>query len=210
MLKKNLYYWTVVSMQIIGYLLLVLPLRLYYRARRQLPQNLDDLRKGTLIVSNHQSKADAFFVLVCIPFRKYVQILPIRTPLLDKYYYSPWYNPKIFPILTLFGSFPVGETPDDRMQAMFYIRSLLKQGTTVLIFPEGKIMKGKDVGKLQQGIDFFTKVASQIVFVRIQGLNGIYHESYKRDRACRVVFSDVFLQKPAMELVDMRQYLDKL
>lgn len=197
-------------MQILSYVLLALPLRIYYRAKRQLPENLDVLRRGALIVSNHQSKVDPFFVLACIPFRTFFRLLPIRFPILDKYYHNSWYNPRLFPILTFLGCFPVGETSDERMQTMFYIRSLLKQGTTVFIFPEGKIMKGKDIGGLQQGIDFFTKDAAQIIFVRIQGLNGVYHESQQAARACRVVFSDVLLRQPAMKLVDVRQQLENL
>jgi 1-acyl-sn-glycerol-3-phosphate acyltransferase len=209
--RKKLFRSVVTIVQIVVYLLFALPIRFIYKAKRTLPENIDLLQKGVLIVANHQSKMDPFFILACIPLKTFMKILPVSFPVLDDFYYSPVYNPRLFPFLKMLGCFPVGTESHEKMRTMFYIRDLLHANQTVFIFPEGKISREEyDVDALQQGIEFFTNYAPQVVFVRIYGLNGIYHEDHIAERACKIVFGDVLPSPISFQAVEVRDYLRRL
>ncbi len=210
MLKEKFFNFSILVVQFFCYLLLCLPLRLYFKAQRHLGDNISDLGKGSLVVCNHQSKIDPFFILACLPFRVFMSLLPVRFPVLDEYYSSSWYNSKIFPFLTLLGCFPVGEEGVDRMKSVFFIRSLLKKGVTVLIFPEGKLVKDEKVEKLHQGINFFFKDAAEVVFVRIFGLNGVYHLEDVASSRSRIVFSKVYVNPETINFEQAEKYLNDL
>ena len=195
--------------QILFYIFAAIPLRLWYRAQRVFVSDTNSLTKGALIISNHQSMVDPFFVLACVPFRTFLKLLPIRFPTMDCIYVSPIYNPKFFPILKWLGCFTIGNTSTERMKAIFYIRTLLKRGRTVFLFPEGEIIKENNVKDLKQGIDFFIKDAPQVMFVRLYGLNGAYRDEHNRRRH-KITFGEVFTPPPVMSVDEMQRYLENL
>jgi 1-acyl-sn-glycerol-3-phosphate acyltransferase len=141
-----------------------------------------------------------------MPFLAFLSILPIRFPTHDSFFYSFFYNPRFFPVLSLLGCIPVGTTSAERMKVIFYIRKLLQQKKTVFLFPEGEIIKEKNVKQLKQGIDFFIKDASMVMFVRFHGLNKTFREGVSR----RISFGEVFEPPPSMTVDGMRAYLEDL
>ncbi len=200
---------TIVVFQILSYIIGAIPLRLLYRGKRVLPDDLHRLRRGSLLISNHQSMVDPFYVLAHLPLNHFLRILPIRFPTDGKVYASSFYNPKLFPILTLLGCFSVGVTKAEKMRAIFYIRGLLKKRETVFLFPEGEIIKERNVKDLKRGIDFFIDDALNVLFVRISGLNGVkrtLHDTVK----CTITFGEVFEPPPSMSVAEMQTYLENL
>jgi len=195
--------------QVLAYIFCALPLRIWYRALRTLPNNLHQLVRGSLILSNHQSMADPFFVLACVPVRVFLRILPIRFPTADFIYKSKFYNPRFFPFITLLGCFSIGSTSIERMRTIFYIRTQLKAGYTIFLFPEGEITKEQNVKELKEGVDFFMHDAKSVMFVRLHGLNRYGRMRRQRGR-CRVTFGEVFTHAPSMTIEEMHRYLDHL
>lgn len=198
----------IVVFQIFAYLVAALPLRLMYRAHKRLPVNFSALKQGSLIISNHQSMVDPFFVTASMPFRDFLRVLPIRFPTADFVYKSAYLNPKFFPFLKFFGCFSIGATHLERMRVIFYIRELLKQRRTVFLFPEGEITKGTNVKDLKQGIDFLVRDAASVLFVRLHGLNGAEHATGGRRH--KIIFGDVFETPPQMSVDEMHAYLEQL
>lgn len=198
----------IVLFQILAYLIAALPLRLIYRAHKRLPANIKILECGSLIISNHQSMVDPFFVTASMPFRAFLKVLPIRFPTADFVFKSKLLNPKFFPFLALLGCFSIGATHVERMQVIFYIRKLLKDGRTVFLFPEGEINEGTNVKDLKQGIDFLIRDAKYVLFVRLHGLNGTTHETGGRRH--KIIFGEVFEIPPVMSVEEMRTYLEQL
>lgn len=97
--------------QIIAYGILFLPLRLLLRITRVLPENLDELSRGSLLIANHRSKMDPFVVLAHLPFFTFLRILPIRFPV-----HHDFMKRRIFRYtLPFLGSYDIGGTPWKKM-----------------------------------------------------------------------------------------------
>lgn len=195
--------------QVLAYVIGALPLRIMYRTERKLPHNLHLLRRGSLIVSNHQSMLDPFIVSACLPFHIFLKMVPIRPPVIDYIFRDPRYNPPFFPILKMFGCFSIGKTSAEKMKSIFYIRELLKRHETVFLFPEGGISTEHTVKEFKQGVDFFMDQALNVIFVRLRGFNK------KKNRASgykghQITFGEVFEPAPHMSVEEMRQYLEHL
>ncbi len=200
---------TIIISQIICYILTMIPLRLRYRAKRIYPGNLHLLRKGSLILSNHQSMVDPFFVVMNLPFRVYLRILPMRFPTADHIMKNPTLNPPFFPILKFLGCFSVGTTADTAVASIFYIREVLKSGKTIILFPEGKIVTEKTLGEFKRGINFFMQDCTNIMFVRLRGFNEMRKWFYKKGEHS-ITFGRVLEPPPEMTVPEMRDYLERM
>ena len=201
--------WIIVVMEIAAYIIVLIPLRLYARARRRLPKTLNKLRGGSLLVSNHQSMADPFVILAHLPFLAFLHMLPIRFPTDDERFRSPAMNPRFFPLMTLLGCYSIGKTNHEKMVALFYTRQLLEKGYSVCLFPEGQITQEKEVQALQKGIEFFKNAARNVMFVRMHG----FHE--KKDvsfllKKRSITFGEVLPTPLTMTLEEMHTYLNTL
>lgn len=181
-----------------------LTVRLYYRPKVKFTGDLTKLRRGALIVSNHQSKSDPFLLISCLPLRVALKILPARFPTAHDIYTSWRFNPPFFPVLKFLGCFSIGDTTVRRTKSVFHIRQLLKTGRTVVLFPEGKINREINVSDLSKGVDFFVDSTHSVLFVRMKGLN----EPQPAD--CSVTYSEVFDPPPHFSTTDIREQLEKL
>ncbi|MCA9360701.1 1-acyl-sn-glycerol-3-phosphate acyltransferase [Candidatus Nomurabacteria bacterium] len=197
---------TITVSQILLYIFVAFPLRLCYRAKRTLPKNIKLLRSGSLMVANHQSFADGFYVILALPFRTYLSMLPLRFPVADWVLRNPFFNPPFFRLLKFLGCFSIGITSTEKMKGIFYIRSLLKNKKSVVLFPEGSITSDKNVKELKEGLDFFKKHAINMTFVRLRGFNVRKGGESK----CSITYGEVFEPPPKMSLVQMGEYLNSL
>lgn len=157
--------------QTLAYLLAAFPLRTVFRAKRQFHSSLSQTKRGLLIVSNHQSEADPFLILACLPFQSFIKLLPIYFPTTEAVFTSKKYNPRWFPLIWLLGCFSLGKDTAERMRSMLYIRQLLNQERTVVIFPEGKINRDINLDDFKRGADFFLTHSTGALFVRLSGVS---------------------------------------
>lgn len=194
--------------QVLIYFFCAIPLRIIYRSKIKYTASLDNLRKGSLFVSNHQSKVDPFLILACLPPRDYLRTIPVRFPLTEDFFSSKYLNPRLFPILTILGCFSAGSTTYTKMHTVFYIRKLLKQNKTIMIFPEGKISTEISILDFKKGVDFFIKSAHSVIFIRLGGFKN--NKKHRGEKVSHVTFGEVFSPPPEMSSHDMKNYLEKL
>lgn len=158
----------IVINQVIVYVLISRILRHYFRADRNRPASIYGLRRGSLIVANHQSILDPFIILAHLPFRSFLNVIPVRFPTSHAYYSK-------LSFLAGVGAYDIGADKRERMLGLFRTRKYLIDGKSVMLFPEGKISPSRSVGmsEFQEGITFLTDVARRSVFVRMDG----FHQS---------------------------------
>lgn len=95
--------------------------------------------RGTLIISNHQSVFDPWFVGNFMGLRNLLKNLPMRFPVTPKFFRRPFMGTFIW----CFGGFDIGLTPLEKAKKLLFIRELIHKKYTVLLFPEGRIVKDK-------------------------------------------------------------------
>ena len=126
------------------------------------------IEHGTLIIANHQSKIDPFLISYHIGIKNWTTIVPLRYPVTPDYMNKPLMG---F-IIRLLGGYSIGENSLERLQKLLFTRQLLKQGYTVVLFPEGKIVRDKDmIAEFQRGVHVLFSENYPVVFVRLVGLN---------------------------------------
>ena len=89
-------------------------LKYYYRIKTSYEGQLDDVKSKTLIVANHQSRTDPFLIPLSLPLKTYWRMIPFAFPSASEVYYNQKFNPKIFPIMSILGCFPVGRSAKEK------------------------------------------------------------------------------------------------
>ena len=118
-----------------------------------------------LIASNHQTWYDTIFIVAALPRLPMIYTMARRDTVFNRRW-KRWLVP-------LFGVFPIqpqqGEL-DERGAASVY--QVLQRGGVVLIFPEGRYSRGRELRPLKRGIAHFALQAGvPIVPVAISGLD---------------------------------------
>lgn len=152
--------------QFSSYFILYIPLRIFFRSRRVLPENIRLLDRGALLIANHQSIFDPFVVMGNLPLRVFLKLLPVRFPTDHSYMKLPI----VGLTLRFFGCYDVGATARLRMCTLLKTCDLLRSGETVFLFPEGSIARS-EMKEFMQGIEFFIREAHLVIFVRMDGFN---------------------------------------
>ena len=153
------------AVQYIYYLLFHALLRVLIRGKCV----ASDIGKGRplLLISNHISRIDPF-MLAILPFRQAFSLMPVYFMTSKDYYDKLWLRIIIQP----FGAYPVstvGVSLDDILQTTI---AKLREGNTVLIFPEGRIVRKGMRPVLKPGLaHILCKVPVTVVPVKIEGLD---------------------------------------
>lgn len=131
------------------------------------PENLN-IRTGTLIIANHQSKLDPFLISHHLAMQDWASAVPMRYPVTPEYMRGGFLST----LIKLLGGYNIGETPLQRLKGLAFTRELLKKQYSVLIFPEGKIDHTKNgVSTFQRGVEVLFSQNHPVVFARLTGLN---------------------------------------
>ncbi len=203
-IKRKLKGITITVLQLIVYLLSFLFIRAAVRAKFILPNNINTLIRGSLIVSNHRSKMDPFVVLAYLPLITFVQIIPIRFPV--DYDYMKYR--RFSYTLPFIGGYNIGGSPWAKMVGLLRTKKYLEQNTTVFLFPEGKINQDM-IGEFQRGINFFLEGGRKVIIIRIDGLGRIGGGLFKKGNSLR--FSKVFdTSSEKIDAIKLRTLLNEL
>lgn len=136
------------------------------------------IKKGTLIISNHQSRSDPFLIGKTMGVLNTLRNLPAHLPTTPEYMEMPIMGK----CLRLLHCFSVGNDRLDRAKALIKIRDILDRGKTVLLFPEGKlILQGNFVAEFHKGLDMLLQENYPVLLVRIKNLNTwtLFHTSQR-------------------------------
>lgn len=123
---------------------------------------------GTLILANHRSYFDPFLVTYHLGFRNILAAIPVRYPV-----YSSFMRNYIFGIgLRALGGYDIGVTSVERAKKLLFTRHLLQKKRTVLLFPEGKIVRdGRVPEEFQRGAEMLFAYDYPVIFARLSDFN---------------------------------------
>lgn len=158
--------------QTLVYLIFVLPIRFFFRVKGDYdPIILHklDRQRGLIIISNHTNKLDPFVILASLPFKLFLNLLPIHF-MTSSNYLLHWQQ-KIF--LIPLGCYP-HKTKDADYSSLTESEVFLSRGGRVFIFPEGRIKRVNDRIKAKRGVGVLLKQTDYpVIPIRIQGLEGL-------------------------------------
>lgn len=157
-----------------------------------------DLRitHGTFIVANHQSKIDPFLITYHIGIRNWTNVVPVRYPV------TPDYMERTILgfFIRLFGGYNIGTTVMERMQRLLLTRDFLRQGYTILLFPEGKIVRDSDmVADFERGAKVLFSENVPIVLVRLTGLNAKHKFHFWKNPSATLEYSECLSPEMSIE-----------
>lgn len=141
---------------------------------------------GTLIIANHQSRVDPFLISTHIGFKNLHHTLPIRYPVTPEY----MHRPILGFCIRLLGGYNIGNDPLERLKKLIFTRSLLKHGYSVVLFPEGKIVRDRDiVADFQKGANMLFNENYPVVFVRLTGINSKHRLHFWKNKTTKLSYS---------------------
>ncbi len=167
--------WVLFQISIVPLVLLLLKvLRVRIIFENEVPPE-----RGCLIISNHECKLDPFFILNAYGFRKNMVNIPFQFPVVHQYMEMGLLSK----IISLFGGFSVGKTLEEKAKSLFYMRSVLEKKGSILIFPEGKLIKkNHDFRNFQKGYTFLMTKDTQIILSRIENFHRLQHHFFLKTR----------------------------
>jgi long-chain acyl-CoA synthetase len=163
-------------------------------------ENLRQIEGPVIFAANHQSHFDTPAIMLALPKRWRYRLAPAMAKEFFRAHFYPeqfkrsarlsnsanYYLASLF-----FNAFPLPQREAGTRQTLRYIGSLLGEGFSVLIFPEGKRTDAGEIKPFQPGVGMIaSKLDVPVVPVRLEGLDRILHHSWKfpsRGRA-RVAF----------------------
>ncbi len=151
--------------------------------------HLDAVPGPVVYAANHQSHLDAPVILAALPPRRRYRVAtaagkeffaahfrvgrhPLRRRLTNSLNY--------YLACLLFNVFPLPQREAGTRDAIRYLGELLADGTSVLIFPEGRRTDAGEIGPFQAGIGMVAaRLRVPIVPVRLEGLDRVLHKSWR-------------------------------
>jgi 1-acyl-sn-glycerol-3-phosphate acyltransferase len=105
-------------------------------------------RRGYLLVANHRMASDPFVITGLLPWRTLINVLPIGFMTHNAFYDSP-----LRPLMWLMGCYPA-RNPEEKHK-IFGVEgsvTLLQNGFSIFIFPEGTRVRGQVRGEAHYGV----------------------------------------------------------
>ncbi len=174
--------------------------RIQYYGTENIPQKLDS---GLLVVPNHQTYFDPFWVSLPIK-RKY------RFMAWDKAF--DWFL--IGRIIHYLGAFPVSLKRGGTRQAMLEALKSLQDGATLMIFPEGsrEFSDGKLLPFKTGAVRIAIEAGVPILPVTIRGANKVWSQDirFPTFRKVEIFFHPIFELPPMDQNLDERVFAEHL
>jgi long-chain acyl-CoA synthetase len=162
--------------------------------------NLDGISGPVIFAANHQSHLDTPAILQALPAHWRYRVAPAMA----KEFFTAHFHPDQFGwrarlpnslnyylASLFFNAFPLPQRETGTRQTLRYIGTLMGDGFSILIFPEGKRTAGGEINPFQAGVGMIaSRLDVPVVPVRLAGLDRILHQTWKfpaRGRA-RIAF----------------------
>ncbi len=175
----------------------ILPLaRLFARLRIEGLEHLRDLEGPVIFASNHQSFMDGPVIMAALPARWRYTLAPAMGKEMFAAHFFPaqhgrlaWLTNSInYGLAVLFfNAFPLPQREAGARQTLRYIGELLSDGTSVLIFPEGRRSVTGAIDTFRPGIGMIAaRLGATVVPVRLEGLQKVLGVGWHMARPGRV------------------------
>jgi long-chain acyl-CoA synthetase len=173
--------WPARAIRRVNLPLWILPLaRLFAWLRIEGLEHLRDLDGPVIFASNHQSFMDGPVIMAALPSRWRYALAPAMGKEMFAAHFFPsehgriaWLTNSInYGLAVLFfNAFPLPQREAGARQTLRYIGALLGDGTSVLIFPEGRRSESGAIDTFRPGIGMIAaRLGATVVPVRIDGL----------------------------------------
>lgn len=139
--------------QLTVYFTLIIPVQFFFRPQVRFSIQPKHIKKGTVLVANHQSRLDVFLIFLSLPPHVFLRLLPIYG-LVAENYMDTWWK-KI--ALTCFGTYPVKERKAGAVAALLFCLEKINDKHTLILFPEGKVVKNPAISKAHAGLGYLAK-----------------------------------------------------
>ncbi|OGF59048.1 hypothetical protein A3B05_00600 [Candidatus Giovannonibacteria bacterium RIFCSPLOWO2_01_FULL_43_160] len=179
-IKKKMKYWYWFIQNLMWPAVWVL-LRLFYRIEIRGKEHLKNIRPPVIIASNHKTIFDVFLIGTSLPFASH--FFPFRFMTEEERFHHPMLEflrkikfLKLVYLLT--GGFP-SKRGQGLGAAVVIPTGLLGKGETIIMFPEGRLVRGEELGVFYNGaaalalesgkpiLPFFIKIEDRKIIITI-------------------------------------------
>ena len=175
----------------------VLPLaRAFAWMRIEGREHLEKLEGPVIFASNHQSFMDGPVIMAALPPRWRYALAPAMGKEMFTAHFFPaehgraaWLTNSLnyYLAVLFFNAFPLPQREAGARQTLRYIGDLLAEGTSVLIFPEGRRAKDGVIDTFRPGIGMIgSRLGVPIVPVRLDGVHEVLQVGWRMARPGRV------------------------
>jgi long-chain acyl-CoA synthetase len=159
-------------------------------------EHLHELRGPVIFAANHQSFMDGPAIMAALPSQWRYSLAPAMAKEMFAAHFFPkehgrlaWLSNSVnyYLAVLFFNAFPLPQREAGARQTLRYIGELLAEGTSVLIFPEGRRSESGDIDSFRPGIGMIaSRLAVPVVPVRIDGLQHVLRVGWRMARPGRV------------------------
>jgi long-chain acyl-CoA synthetase len=175
----------------------VLPLaRVFAWLRVEGREHLENIDGPVIFAANHQSFMDGPVIMAALPPRWRYSMAPAMGKEMFAAHFFPaehgrsaWLTNSLnyYLAVLFFNAFPLPQREAGARQTLRYIGDLLAEGTSVLIFPEGRRAKTGVIDTFRPGIGMIgSRLGVQVVPVRLDGLDQVLQVGWRMPRPGRV------------------------
>jgi long-chain acyl-CoA synthetase len=159
-------------------------------------EHLQSIQGPVVFAPNHQSLMDVPIIMAALPGRWRYRVAPSMAKEFFTAHFFPqprggfaWFTSSLNYYLAtlLFNAFPLPQRETGTRQTLRYIGTLLEEGYSVVIFPEGQHTEGGEINRFRPGIGMIgSRLGVPVLPVRIEGLDKVLHHSWRMARPGRV------------------------
>ena len=175
----------------------VLPLaRSFAWLRVEGREHLQNLDGPVIFASNHQSFMDGPVIMAALPRRWRYSVAPAMGKEMFAAHFFPrdhgraaWLTNSLnyYLAVLFFNAFPLPQREAGARQTLRYIGELLADGTSVLIFPEGRRAPDGVIDQFRPGIGMIgSRLGAPVVPVRLDGVHNVLRVGWRMARPARV------------------------
>jgi long-chain acyl-CoA synthetase len=168
----------------------ILPLlRVFAWMRVEGREHLRDLSGPVVFAANHQSHMDTPAVFAALPPRwRYRLAVAMAKEFFAAHFHPAQFGRRAWLTNTLnyylatlfFNAFPLPQREAGTRQTLRYMGTLLGEGYSILIFPEGRRTMHGEIGPFRAGVGMIgARLGVPVVPVRLEGLDRVLHQSWR-------------------------------